>query len=135
VSEAVREAAREVERRLGGRTPRVALVLGSGLGPLADEVQSAVRIPYAEIPGFPPSRVAGHAGELVIGTLEGVPVLAQSGRFHLYEGHSPATAGLPVRVFATLGVGTLIVTNAAGGLRETFAAGSLMMITELFIVM
>jgi purine-nucleoside phosphorylase len=130
VSEAVREAAREVERRLGGRTPRVALVLGSGLGPLADEVQSAVRIPYAEIPGFPPSRVAGHAGELVIGTLEGVPVLAQSGRFHLYEGHSPATAGLPVRVFATLGVGTLIVTNAAGGLRETFAAGSLMMITD-----
>ncbi len=130
MSEAVREAAQEVERRLGGRAPRVAVVLGSGLGPLADDVQSAVRIPYAEIPGFPPARVAGHAGELVIGTLEGVPVLIQSGRFHLYEGHSPATAALPVRVFGTLGATTLIVTNAAGGLRASFAAGTLMMIAD-----
>jgi purine-nucleoside phosphorylase len=130
VSEAVREAAREIERRLGGLKPRVAIVLGSGLGPLAEEVQTAVRIPYAEIPGFPAARVAGHAGELVIGMLEGVPVIVQSGRFHLYEGHSPATAALPVRVFATLGVGTLLVTNAAGGLRETFTAGTLMMITD-----
>jgi purine-nucleoside phosphorylase len=130
VSEAVREAAGEVARRLGGRAPRVAVVLGSGLGPLADDVQAAVRIPYAEIPGFPPSRVAGHAGELVVGTLEAVPVLIQSGRFHLYEGHSPATAALPVRVFGTLGVTTLIVTNAAGGLRESFAAGTLMMIAD-----
>jgi len=130
VTEAARDAAREIERRLGGLKPRVALVLGSGLGPLADEVQAAIRIRYADIPGFPAPRVAGHAGELVAGTLEGVPVLVQSGRFHLYEGHSPATAALPVRVFGTLGIGTLIVTNAAGGLRATFTAGTLMLIAD-----
>jgi purine-nucleoside phosphorylase len=87
-------------------------------------------MPYADIPGFPASKVAGHAGELVAGTLEGVPVLVQSGRFHLYEGHPVATAALPVRAFSTLGIGTLIVTNAAGGLRETFGAGTLMMIAD-----
>lgn len=130
MTEAVRQAAREVERRLGGLKPRVALVLGSGLGPLADDVQSAIRIRYPDIPGFPASRVPGHAGELVAGTLEGVPVLVQSGRFHLYEGHAPATTALPIRVFGTLGIDTLIVTNAAGGLRETFAAGTLMLITD-----
>lgn len=130
MTEAAREAAREIERRLGGLKPRVALVLGSGLAPLADDVQSAVRIRYSDIPGFPAVRVAGHAGELVAGTLEGLPVLVQSGRFHLYEGHSPATVALPIRVFGTLGIGTLIVTNAAGGLRAAFRAGTLMLISD-----
>ena len=122
-SEAVREA-------IGDRKPKVAIVLGSGLGFLAEQVEKAVRIPYAKIPGFPQPGVVGHAGELVAGTLDGVPVLAQSGRFHLYEGHTPTVAALPVRVFATLGIKTLIATNAAGGIRRSFRPGTLMLISD-----
>src|SRR5256885_10304893 len=103
-----------------GQQPRVAIVLGSGLGFLADEVQQAVRIPYKEIPGFPEPGVAGHKGELVAGTLGGVPVIVQSGRFHLYEGHAAEVAALPGRVFHYIGVPTPIVTNAARGVRPTF---------------
>lgn len=127
---AVEQAADVVARRMGSLEPRVAIVLGSGLGFLADEVREAVRIPYAEIPGFPQPGVAGHAGQLVAGTLEGVPVLVQSGRFHLYEGHSPEIVGLPARVFGKLGAGVLIVTNAAGGIRPTFRPGTLMLIAD-----
>ncbi len=116
--------------RLGGRRPAVAIVLGSGLGGLADRVAGAVRIPYAEVPGFPPARVEGHRGELVLGSLAGVPVVVQSGRSHLYEGHDAATVALPVRVFAELGAGTLVVTNAAGGVRRSFAPGTLMLIAD-----
>ncbi|HMA41908.1 MAG TPA: purine-nucleoside phosphorylase [Gemmatimonadales bacterium] len=126
----IEEAAGAVRKRLEGRAPTVAIVLGSGLGHLADEVQQAVRVPYAQIPGFPQPSVAGHRGELVAGTLEDMPVLVQSGRFHLYEGHSVDVAALPVRVFARLGVRTLIVTNAAGGVRPTFRAGTLMLIAD-----
>lgn len=126
----IEEAAGAVRKRLEGRTPTVAIVLGSGLGHLADEVQQAVRVTYAQIPGFPQPSVAGHRGELVAGTLEDMPVLVQSGRFHLYEGHSVDVAALPVRVFARLGVRTLIVTNAAGGVRPTFRAGTLMLIAD-----
>jgi purine-nucleoside phosphorylase len=128
--EVVREATEAVAKRIAGLQPRVALILGSGLGSLADDVQSAIRIPQSAIPGFPEPGVAGHAGELVAGTLEGVPVIALSGRFHLYEGHPPATVVLPVRVFGALGVTTLVVTNAAGGLRPTFRAGALMLIAD-----
>jgi purine-nucleoside phosphorylase len=105
-------------------------VLGSGLGFLADEVVSAIPIPYSQIPGFPEPGVAGHKGELVAGTLEGVRVIVQAGRFHLYEGHSAAVAGLPARVFAELGIEVLIVTNAAGGVRRTFPGGTLMLIAD-----
>jgi purine-nucleoside phosphorylase len=126
----IEAAAAAAKHRLGGRAPTVAIVLGSGLGHLADEVQQAVHIPYAEIPGFPQPSVAGHKGELVAGTLEDMPVLVQSGRFHLYEGHAADVAALPVRVFARLGVRTLIVTNAAGGVRPTFRAGTLMLIAD-----
>jgi len=126
----IAEAASSVARRLGSLEPRAAIVLGSGLGFLADEVESAVRIPYAEIPGFPQPGVAGHKGELVAGTLDGVSVLVQNGRFHLYEGHEAQVAALPVRVMATLGVRTLIVTNAAGGVRLTFRPGTLMLIAD-----
>ena len=126
----IRAAADAVARRLGKRRPRVAIVLGSGLGFLGEEVQDAVRIPYADIPGFPQPGVVGHKGELVAGTLEGVSVLVQSGRFHLYEGHSPATAALPVRVFAQLGVTTLVATNAAGGVRPNLRPPALMLITD-----
>ena len=127
---AIAQAADAVARRLGAVQPRVAIVLGSGLGFLADEVGEAVRIPYGDIPGFPQPGVAGHKGELVAGLLEGTPVLVQSGRFHLYEGHGATTAALPVRVFNRLGAGVLVVTNAAGGVRPTFRPGTLMLIAD-----
>jgi purine-nucleoside phosphorylase len=119
-----------VRQRLGPRKPVAALVLGSGLGFLSSKVANAVRIPYQEIPGFPVPSVEGHSGELVAGTLAGREVLVQSGRFHVYEGHSAATAALPVRVFAALGIDTLLLTNAAGGIRRTFAPGTLMLIAD-----
>ncbi len=129
-SKEVAAAAEAVRARLGPHRPAVAIVLGSGLGGLADRIGDAVRIPYADIPGFPAPTAEGHAGELVAGTLAGTPVLAQSGRFHPYEGHDAAVAALPVRVFAELGARTLILTNAAGGVRRSFAAGTLMLITD-----
>ena len=119
----VAAATEAVRQRLGKLSPRIAIVLGSGLGFLADEVADPIRIPYNTIPGFPEPGVAGHKGLLVAGTLESVPVIVQAGRFHLYEGHPAAVAGLPARVFAELGVETLIVTNAAGGVRRTFPDG------------
>jgi purine-nucleoside phosphorylase len=128
--EAVAEAADAIRRRLDGRAPEVAVVLGSGLGPLAGRLADPIRIRYADIPHFPGTSVVGHEGELVIGTLGGRMVLAQSGRFHLYEGHAAELAALPVRVFARLGIGTLILTNAAGGVRRTFSRGALMMIAD-----
>jgi purine-nucleoside phosphorylase len=126
----VEEAARAVRARLGNLKPRTAIVLGSGLGPLAERLGDSVRIPYAEIPSFPGTTVVGHAGELVAGTLAGRPVVVQNGRFHMYEGHPAALAVLPVRVFSALGVETLILTNAAGGVRRTFSRGALMMIAD-----
>ena len=117
-------------RGLVGPVPRVGIVLGSGLGRLAARLEGARRIPYAEIPHFPATTVQGHQGELVCGTLGGKRLLVQSGRFHLYEGHSAETVVMPVRVMAELGVGTLILTNAAGGVRRTFSRGALMMIAD-----
>ena len=129
-SELIRRATDAVAARLGSLGPRVAIVLGSGLGSIADAVQSAIRIPQSAIPGFPEPGAPGHKGDLVGGTLEGVPVVVQSGRFHLYEGHAPAVAALPTRMFARLGVRTLIVTNAAGGIRHTFRPPTLMLIAD-----
>ena len=126
----VQRAAEAVREAIAPRRPRVAIVLGSGLGFLGDAVEDSVRVPYASIPGFPQPTVVGHAGELIAGTLDDVPVIAQSGRFHLYEGHDAWTAALPVPVFATLGVTTLVVTNAAGGIRRTFRPGTLMLIAD-----
>jgi purine-nucleoside phosphorylase len=111
-------------------TPGVGLVLGSGLGPLADQIEQPDVIPYADIPYFPTSTVAGHAGRLVIGELAGVPVCAMQGRFHFYEGYSMAQVTFPIRVMAGLGVRTLILTNAAGGVNTTFAVGDLMLIED-----
>ena len=126
----IQEAASTISRRIRGPGPKVAIVLGSGLGFLADEVREAVHIPYHEIPGFPEPGVLGHKGELVVGTLAGVPVLVQAGRFHMYEGHTADVAALPVRVFHEIGIRTLIVTNAAGGVRPTFRPGTLMLIAD-----
>src|SRR5437879_9853201 len=129
-SELIRRATDAVARRFDVLRPRVAIVLGSGLGSVADAVQSAIRIPYSAIPGFPEPGAPGHKGELVGGTLEGVPVVVQSGRFHLYEGHAPEVAALPARVCARLGATTLVVTNAAGGIRHTFRPPVLMLIAD-----
>ncbi len=125
----VEAAARSIADRLG-TVPDTAIVLGSGLGRLADRLQAARRIPYAEITGFPRTTVVGHQGELVAGRLGGRPLLVQSGRFHLYEGHSAETVAMPVRTMAALGVRTLLLTNAAGGIRRTFSRGALMMIAD-----
>ncbi len=126
----IARATQAVRDALGPLRPRAAIVLGSGLGPLAERVTGAVRISYHDIPGFHAPTVVGHKGELVAGTLGDVPVLMQSGRFHMYEGYTAADAALPTRVFASLGVDTLIVTNAAGGIRRSFGAGTLMAITD-----
>src|ERR1043166_4590775 len=126
----IHEARDAIAGRLGGREPGLAIVLGSGLGGLADRITRAVRIPYGEIPGFHAPRVEGHKGELVIGGLGGKTVLAQSGRFHMYEGYSADAAALPVRVFAALGIRSLIVTNAAGGIRRSYGHGAIMLIAD-----
>jgi purine-nucleoside phosphorylase len=125
-----REAAVAVRRFVGSREPAALLVLGSGLGPLVERLEGASRLPYRDIPGFPEPTVAGHAGELVAGRLAGRDLLVQSGRFHMYEGHDAATSALPVRVAAALGIGTVLLTNAAGGIRRTFRPGTLMLIAD-----
>ena len=130
VNDVVARAAKAVSEAIAPRTPHVAVVLGSGLGFLGDELGDAVRVPYAKVPGFPQPGVVGHAGELIAGTLEGKSVLAQSGRFHLYEGHEAAVTALPVRVFHALGVRTVVLTNAAGGIRRSFRPGTLMLIAD-----
>src|SRR5688572_2012072 len=110
--------------------PEIGLILGSGLSPLADEIEGAAYIPYADIPHFPHSGVPGHAGRLVIGHLQGKPVVVMQGRSHLYEGYTSQHITLPVRAMQVMGVKTLIVTNAAGGINPTFAAGDLMLIVD-----
>ena len=110
--------------------PRVGVILGSGLGALADELQDATVIPYEAIPGFPRSTVYGHRGELAIGLLGGTPVVVMRGRFHFYEGYDMHQVTLPVRVMHALGCTTLIATNAAGGLRADWPVGELMCITD-----
>lgn len=120
----------ELIRQRVNTNPSVMLVLGSGLGALADEIEQAVRIPFGEIPGFHASSVAGHKGMLVAGRLEGVDCIAMQGRFHLYEGHSAAAAALPIRVMAELGAKILIVSNAAGGVRADLRAGDLMLMDD-----
>ncbi len=110
--------------------PQTAVVLGSGLGRLAREAEDAVRIPYTDIPGFPQSTVASHAGILTAGRLNGAPVLIMSGRFHYYEGYDMETVCFYVRVLHLLGVRRLVLTNAAGGINDSFQVGDLMLITD-----
>jgi purine-nucleoside phosphorylase len=126
----VDQTASAIRRRLGKRNPRIAIVLGSGLGGLTRKFRDPVRIPYSEIPGFPATTIVGHGGELVSGQFAGKEVLAQSGRFHLYEGHEAARVTLPVRSFAGLGIESLLLTNAAGGIRRTFSSGTVMLIAD-----
>lgn len=124
------EAAIAVIRARVAQTPAVAIVLGSGLGRLADDVADAVRIPYADIPGWQKSTVQGHAGELVVGQLGGRLVAVMKGRLHYYEGYDMAAVTYPIRVFKTWGIETVILTNACGGLNPSFKAGDLMAISD-----
>ncbi len=123
-------AAATAIRALTKQQPTVAIILGSGLGALADAIGSADRIPYAVIPGWERSTAPGHAGELVIGTLEGKTVAIMKGRLHFYEGYDMKAVTFPVRVFGALGIQTLIVTNACGGLNPSYRAGDLMVISD-----
>jgi len=111
-------------------TPKIALILGSGLGSLAEMVKNPDVIPYGDIPHFPQSTVQGHSGQFVIGTLEAKTVMIMQGRVHFYEGYSPNQITFPVRVMKLLGIETLVVTNAAGGINRSFNAGELMLIDD-----
>ena len=122
--------AAEAVRLRTDSVPSIGVILGSGLGGVASAIEAPVRIPYREMPGFPQATVAGHAGELILGTLEGRSVAAFSGRFHIYEGHSAALAGFPVRVLDALGARTLIVSNAAGSARRELQPGTLVLLKD-----
>ncbi len=126
----VKQAAERIRSWLGTRQPRLAIVLGSGLGILTDILTGQVVLPYSAIPGFPEPTVQGHQGNLVAGKLAGREILAQSGRFHLHEGHSAEVVSLPPRVFARLGIDTIIFTNAAGAIRRTLRVGTLMLVAD-----
>lgn len=126
---AARAAAASIQTRIQVR-PRVGIILGSGLGGVANAIEQPTRIAYRDVPGFPSAAVQGHAGELIAGGLGGTPVIALSGRFHMYEGHDAALAGFPVRVLHALGATILIVSNAAGGVRPSLEPGTLMLLTD-----
>jgi len=127
--EQIDQAADAIRKRTSHH-PRVGLILGSGLNSLADAVQNADIIPYAELPNWPVSTVQGHAGRLVIGELEGKNVFVMQGRVHFYEGYSMSQVTLPVRVMLRLGLEAMFVTNAAGGVNPDFAPGDVMLITD-----
>jgi purine-nucleoside phosphorylase len=134
-----RDSAREFERaeyaakfiqRKTKLRPKIALVLGSGLGGFADEFAHATKIPYSKIPNFPQSTAVGHAGQLVLGKVENVEVVGMQGRAHLYEGYSVKDAVFPVRVFARMGIQAIVLTNAAGGIKKDFTQGRLVVISD-----
>lgn len=127
---AAEKTAGVIRSKIGKRAPSIGIILGSGLGGLADRIEDATRISYGDIPGFPVPRALGHSGTLLVGRLAGKEVLAMAGRFHVYEGHPPALSGFPVRVMHALGVRTLFVSNAAGGVNQKFQAGDLMVIND-----
>lgn len=125
----INEAARYIQS-VFDKPIDVAIVLGSGLGPLADEIENPITIDYQDIPHYPVSTLAGHDGKLIIGTLEGKTVVAMKGRFHYYEGHDMDIVTLPIRVFKKLGIENLVLTNACGGIREDLNPGQIMVIKD-----
>ena len=126
----IREAAAFIKENIGGKTPEVGIVLGSGLGKLADVIEAEAVIPYAKIPNFAKSTAIGHKGNFIFGRLGGKYVCAMQGRFHYYEGYPMEQVTLPIRVMATLGIKVLLVSNAAGGLNQSFSVGDLMIIRD-----
>ena len=133
MSDTLYERAQSAARFIRSKYPteiRIAAVLGSGLGAFADELENAVHIDYNEIPDFAKTTIEGHAGRMVLGELDGIPMAVMQGRFHYYEGHSLEQVTFPMRVFGALGVKRVIVTNAAGGINKGFPPGTLMLITD-----
>lgn len=130
IIERIHKAADYVSAKIGDMKPVVGIVLGSGLGKLADKIEDPVVIPYKEIPGFPVPTAVGHKGNLIIGTLGGKTVIAMQGRFHYYEGNTMDVVTLPIRVMKVLGIKYLFVSNAAGGVNFDFHVGDLMIITD-----
>ena len=128
--ERIMTAAEYIAAKLEGKKPFAGIVLGSGLGKLADKIENKIVIPYKEIPGFPVSTAIGHKGNFIAGELGGKFVLAMQGRFHYYEGYSMDLVTLPIRVMKELGIGYLFVSNAAGGVNFDFKVGNLMVITD-----
>jgi purine-nucleoside phosphorylase len=110
--------------------PKIGIVLGSGLGGFADDLSEATRIPYAQIPSFPRSTAIGHAGQMVIGKIAGIPIAAMQGRVHLYEGYSPKEVVFPTRVFGRMGIRAMVLTNAAGGINLEYKQGALVILTD-----
>ena len=124
------EASQAILARWGDRRPKIALILGSGLGPMADRLEEAVAVPFTDIPWFPDTTVPGHEGRLLAGKVSGREIAVMQGRFHYYEGHSIQDVVFPVRVLQRTGVRILILTNAAGGVNRAFQPGDLMLITD-----
>ncbi|MBP6948362.1 MAG: purine-nucleoside phosphorylase, partial [Bacteroidales bacterium] len=127
---AIYEAADYLKKRTGRFVPEVGIILGSGLGKLADSIKDPIIIPYSEIPRFSRSTAIGHKGNLIFGTLAGKPVCAMQGRFHYYEGYPMEQVTLPVRVMKVLGIKYLFVSNAAGGVNFDYKVGDLMIISD-----
>ena len=128
--EQVTEAAEFLRKRLGALTPRIGIVLGSGLGAVADALTKAVKVPYSEIPHFPQSTVVGHSGRIVAGRLNGVAVAVMQGRVHFYEGYSPQQVTFPMRVLGALGIRAVVLTNAAGGIGAGYRQGQLVLLGD-----
>jgi purine-nucleoside phosphorylase len=128
--EKIKQTADFLRSKVEGAMPETAIILGTGLGPLVDHITDKQVIPYHDIPNFPESTVAGHSGNFIFGTLGGRRVIAMQGRFHYYEGYDMKTVTFPVRVFKALGVKTLFVSNAAGGMNKEFHVGDVMVITD-----
>jgi len=124
------EAAEFLRERTAGHAPKLAIVLGSGLGAVAEAIVSPVFIPYAQIPHFPQSTVEGHSGRIVAGQLNGIPVLVMQGRVHYYEGYTPQQVTFPMRVLGQLGIETVILTNAAGGINSNYQIGDLILLAD-----
>lgn len=128
--EKIKETASFLHSRVEGDMPRIAIILGTGLGALVDHIEDKQYIPYTEIPNMPVSTVEGHSGNLIFGRLAGKRVIAMQGRFHYYEGYDMKQVTFPVRVFQAIGVSTLFVSNAAGGMNKEFKVGDIMTITD-----
>ena len=121
---------KQISSKIRDRSPKIAIILGSGLGNIGDELTDKIIIPYEEIEGFPTSSIQGHAGKMIIGKLEGVEILCMQGRIHLYEGHSPQSINMIIKAFKLLRINHLIVTNAAGSLDVNMPTGSIMLISD-----
>ena len=124
------ESANYIKEKMKGKNPKIAIILGSGLGVISDDIEDKIVINYKEIPNFPVSTVEGHAGELIIGKLGDKEIIAMNGRFHCYEGYDLKETTFPERVFKLLGIETLIITNAAGGVNTSYNAGDFMVIND-----